>query len=190
MSTSNTSTGLVNHFLISTPQLNDSLFEQSIIYICEHNQAGSMGLKINHSLNIPIEHMFKQLEIPTQPSSLSDISLLDGGPVNTQQGFILHQNTRPWESNLNVEGDIHITSSKDILYEIASGNITEQYLIALGYSGWSSGQLEDELKRNAWMTLPATSEMIFNPDKTAIWQQCVDQLGFDLSQLSNTTGNA
>ena len=189
--TSQTPSGLANHFLISTPKLQDDTFNQSIIYICEHNKNGSMGLKINHSLPLKIEDMFSQLKINCDNNDVLNTLLLDGGPVNIQQGFIVHNNKQQeWESCLKVTDNVFITTSKDILFAIAEERLEGEYVVVLGYSGWSPGQLEDELKDNAWLTLPASSDVIFNMEKTHIWQHCVDQLGFDLNQLSNTSGNA
>jgi len=183
--------GLSNHFLISTPQLKDGVFDQSIVYICEHSEQGSMGLKINHILPLKLEEMFLQLKISCSNDNDKKKHLLDGGPVNTQQGFIIHDTKQQeWESCLKVTDDLFVTTSKDILHAIADNSLKGQHIVVLGYSGWSAGQLEDELKQNAWMTIPATHEMIFNPDKSLIWPHCVKQLGFDFSQLSSITGNA
>jgi len=189
--TSEHSTGLANHFLISTSKLNDGIFGQSIIYVCEHNQQGTMGLKINHSLPLKLEDMFSQLKISCHEDVSQNTLLLDGGPVNVQQGFIVHDTKQEeWESCLEVTQNLFVTTSKDILHAIAEERLEGKFIVVLGYSGWSPGQLENELKDNAWMTIPASQETIFNDDKGTIWQHCVDQLGFDLNQLSNTTGNA
>jgi len=189
--TSKPTIGLSNHFLISTPKLNDSVFGQSVVYICEHNEQGTMGLKINHSLPLKLEDMFSQLKIPCHEDIAKNTLLLDGGPVNVQQGFILHDTKQEeWETCLEVTEHLFVTTSKDILNTIADKKLEGQYIVVLGYSGWSPGQIENELKDNAWMTIPASSDIIFNPDKSKIWQHCIDQLGFDLSQLSHTTGNA
>ncbi len=186
-----TSTGLTNHFLIATPKLQDGIFNQSIVYVCEHNEKGTMGLKINHSLPLKLEELFSQLKISCHDNVAQNTLLLDGGPVNVQQGFILHDTKqKEWESTLQVADDLFVTTSKDILYAIAKEELKGQYIVVLGYAGWSPGQLEDELKENAWMTIPASQDAIFNTETTDIWQHCVDQLGFDLNQLSSTTGNA
>ncbi len=191
MSSSPKKHGLSNHFLISTPQLKDGVFNQSIVYICEHSKQGSMGLKINHILPLKLEDMFFQLNIPSKNEANKTTHLLDGGPVNVQQGFIIHDTKQQqWENCLKVDDQLYVTTSKDILYAIADNTLKGRYIVVLGYSGWSSGQLEDELKENSWMTVPATNEMIFNPDKSLIWPHCVEQLGFDFSQLSTMTGNA
>lgn len=184
-------TGLTDHFLISTPKLSDGVFDQSIVYICEHNNKGSMGLKINHTLPLKLEDMFLQLKINCDDNLSQDTLLMDGGPVNVQQGFILHDTKqKEWENCLEVTNDVYITTSKDILYAIADNSLQGRYIVALGYSGWSPGQIEDELKDNVWMTIPATHDTLFSDNKTAIWQHCVDQLGFDLNQLSTISGNA
>ncbi len=185
------SAGLTNHFLIATPKLRDGIFNQSIVYICEHNEKGSMGLKINHSLPLKLEDMFSQLNISCSKNINQNTLLLDGGPMNIQQGFIIHNTKQQeWESCLQVANEMFVTTSKDILYAIAEEKLEGQYNVVLGYSGWTSGQLESELKENVWLTLPASQEALFNIDKSKIWQHCIDQLGFDLNQLSNTTGNA
>lgn len=191
MNTIHISSGLSNHLLISTPRLQEGVFEQSIVYVCEHNKNGTMGLKINHSLPLKIGDMFSQLKIESINNNAQNTLLLEGGPVNVEQGFILHTSKQQqWESCLEISDDLYITTSKDILYTIAENKLEGKYIVVLGYSGWSPGQLESELKANAWMTIPATEQIIFDLEKPAIWQHCVDQLGFDFNQLSSITGNA
>lgn len=182
--------GLTNHFLISTPLLKDSIFYQSVIYICEHNKNGTMGLKINHPMEIKQSEMLNQLEIDSELKKENDPLILDGGPVNVQQGFILHSQKGEWENSLTITDNLYITTSKDILYAIANQTFKQEYLIILGYSGWSPGQVENELKQNSWLTLPAQPELLFQQDKSNTWQDCINQMGFDLSQLSTLTGNA
>lgn len=184
-------TGLNHHFLIATPSLNDNIFDHSVIYICEHNENGSMGIKINHRLPVNLAELFSQLDIQCNSEHINTISLLDGGPVSTNQGFILHTTgEQRWDSQLKVSDHVYVTASKDILDDIAAEKGPDQHIVALGYAGWSAGQLESELKNNAWMTLPASEDILFNQNKENIWQQCIDQLGFDISQLSTITGNA
>ena len=191
MSNQQISSGLTNHLLISTPKLKDGVFDQSIVYVCEHSKNGTMGLKINHSLPLKIEEMFSQLKIESHHNNDENFLLLDGGPINVEQGFILHNTKqKEWESCLQVADDLFVTTSKDILYAIAENTIEGKYLVVLGYSGWSSGQLENELKDNVWMTIPASQKIIFDIDKTDIWQHCVDQMGFDFNQLSSIIGHA
>ncbi len=182
---------LRDQYLLATPAVKDPLFASSLVYMCEHNAQGSMGLVVNHRSEQNLEAIFDQLEIDCTDDAIRQTPVFLGGPVQLQQGFVLHDAAPgTYEQSLQVGEDMYLTTSLDILQDIAQGKGPDHYLVALGYAGWSAGQLEQELQDNAWLTAPASPEITFHPDIDARWQLAFDQLGFDLDSLSPTTGSA
>lgn len=181
---------LINQYLLATPGIKDPLFASSMVYLCEHTKEGSMGMVLNHLSDQTLGDIFKQIKINCSDQNILDIPVFIGGPVNLQQGFVLHTPPSSWEKTLQVGADIHLTSSKDILEAIANNEGPEQFLVLLGYSGWSAGQLEQELQSNSWLTAVSSKKITFNSDIDRKWQMAFDTLGFNLDKLSPTTGNA
>ncbi|MFT5116694.1 MAG: putative transcriptional regulator [Kiritimatiellia bacterium] len=177
-----------DHFLIAMPGLADPRFSQSVTYICEHNKRGAMGIIINQPANISYSELFNQLQLNDQYDDHS--SLLIGGPVQKERGFVLHTSEKKWSSTLAVSEKISITGSKDILTDIANHKGPDSALIALGYAGWNAGQLEDEIKQNSWLTVPAEEQIIFNTPTEKRWTYAAKQLGIDLNLLSPQAGHA
>jgi putative transcriptional regulator len=183
-------TNLTNHFLIAMPGLQDPNFEKSVTYICEHSEDGAMGIVINNPLSIPVSEILEQLDIDEKASGIPDNPIYLGGPVNGERGFVLHDNDTEWDSTLRVKDGISVTTSRDILVSIASGTGPERSLIALGYAGWGSGQLEQELADNAWLAVPADKAIIFDLPPEERWNAAAAELGIDLALLSTDTGHA
>lgn len=181
---------LTNHFLIAMPGLVDPNFFHTVTYICEHSDEGAMGLVINRPLGLQLSDIFEQLEIKVTASNFANQPVYAGGPVQVDRGFILHDTGTVWKSTLKVTSEISITTSLDILEAIARGDGPTHSLVTLGYAGWASGQLEDELAQNAWLNGPAKSEIIFNRHSNERWQAAADLLGVDLNLLSSDTGHA
>lgn len=149
-----------------------------------------MGLIINQQLDIPAKAIFDQLELDYK-NQYGNRLIFDGGPVQQDRGFILHRTcNKTWESTVDIGEDISLTASKDILGDIAQGSGPEDSLITLGYSSWSAGQLEDELKQNSWLTIPADSAIIFNTNCANRAEAAVSSIGIDLDMLSLDSGNA
>lgn len=185
------SNNLVNQYLIATPAIQDPLFASSVIYMCEHSAEGSMGLVINHLSDQNLQHIFEQLQIDCNDERILNTPVFIGGPVKLQQGFVLHSSNGDWDKSLNIANSgVMLTSSRDILEEIARGQGPEQFLVMLGFAGWSSGQLEQELQHNAWLTTQSSMAITFHPDVDAKWQMAFDTLGFNLEKLSPFTGHA
>ena len=181
---------LKNYFLLAMPGLNDPNFAQSVVYICEHNADGAMGLIINQQLDIPVKAIFDQLELSYLDECGSSL-IFDGGPVQRDRGFILHPSVeQQWESTVAIGDDISLTASKDILTDIALGNGPENALITLGYSSWEAGQLEQELTQNSWLTIPADSAIIFHTDCAKRAGAAASTIGLDLAMLSHDAGHA
>ena len=181
---------LKNHFLLAMPSLNDENFSGSVVYICEHNADGAMGLIINQQLDIPAKAVFDRLDLE-QKNNRGDDLIFDGGPMQQDRGFILHSTSeQKWDSTIHIGGDVSLSTSKDILGDIALGGGPKDSLITLGYSSWDAGQLEQELKENIWLTIPADSSIIFNTDCTQRAQAAAMSIGLNLDTLALDSGHA
>ncbi len=183
-------TNLTSHFLVAMPSLKDPNFEKSVTYICAHNEEGAMGIVINKPLDIDLGEIFEQMDIPTNNQETKDRTIFHGGPVHTDRGFILHQTNNNWDSSIIISDEISVTTSKDILEAIATGDGPTESLIALGYAGWAEGQLEQEIMDNAWLSGPSNSEIIFKTPFDQCWNTVVGHMGIDIEKLSLDIGHA
>ncbi|MGC9422208.1 MULTISPECIES: YqgE/AlgH family protein [Vibrio] len=185
---------LTNHFLVAMPNMQDPYFKRSVIYLCEHNEEGAMGLMINAPIDITVSGMLKQVEIePAYPQS-RDQSLnkpvFNGGPISEDRGFVLHKPKDHYESTIQMTDDISVTTSKDILSVLGTDAEPNGYIVALGYAGWSPGQLEKELTENSWLTIEADADLIFDTPVHEKWHKAIKKLGIDPIQLSPQSGHA
>jgi putative transcriptional regulator len=180
---------LRDQFLIAMPGLNDSPFSHSVTYICDHNENGAMGVVINHPLGITLGDVFEQLNLDSHENSRGH-PVLSGGPVNSQQGLVLHRDQGQWDSTMRVTSEICLTASRDIVVAMAENRGPQSAQLALGYAGWSPGQLESEIAENCWLTMPADSAIIFDTPADQRWTAAANQLGIDLNLLSNEAGHA
>jgi len=181
---------LVDKCLIATPAIRDPIFASSLVYMCEHSEHGSMGLVVNHETSQVLEDIFGQLNIECADETINNQPVYIGGPVQLEQGFVLHSTAGNWQNSVEVSSGINLTSSVDILQAIASGKGPEDFLVILGFSGWASGQLESELQQNSWLTSTCNPDLLFHERPENKWQVAFDSLGFDLSSLSPVSGNA
>ncbi|EGR7954486.1 YqgE/AlgH family protein [Vibrio vulnificus] len=185
---------LTNHFLVAMPGMKDPYFQHSVIYICEHNEEGAMGLMINAPIDITVGKMLEQVDVQPVHPQLNTSSLTkpvyNGGPVAEDRGFILHRPKDFYESSLQMTEQISVTTSKDILTVLGTEAEPSSYIVALGYSGWSAGQLEAELAENSWLTVEANPDIIFDTPIAMRWQKAVQMLGIHASQLSAQAGHA
>ena len=181
---------LTNHFLIAMPQLNGSYFGKSVIYMWQHGEDGALGIVVNLPLQLKLKEIFSQLEISVQLPESGEEPVLSGGPVETDKGFILHDDQRNWASTLHITDDISITTSKDILDDISRGEGPENYLVALGCAGWSAGQLEQEITGNSWVTCPASKDIIFSREFTRKPDMAAATLGFNMAQMTTDVGHS
>lgn len=181
---------LSNHFLIAMPSLEDGIFSQSVTYICEHDENGALGITINRPSEISLAEILSQLQIDTSSEHTLNQTVLNGGPVQIDRGFILHTPVGNWDSSLKVTDNIAVTTSQDVIQAIASNKGPTRSLIALGYSGWGPGQLEHELSENSWLSCPATEEILFDIPIEKRWRTAALLLGIDLQLLSSQTGHA
>jgi len=183
-------TNLTNHFIIAMPGLIDDNFNHTVTYICEHNEHGSFGIVINRKTDVTLNEIIHQMDIEVSESVAGEKYIYHGGPVQQERGFILHKPLGKWNSSLKINDQLALTTSRDILEAIAHNEGPEQVMIALGYAGWSSGQLEQEIANNTWLNCPADDQIIFNIPSEKRWQAAADLLGVDLQLLSSSAGHA
>ncbi|WP_085299506.1 YqgE/AlgH family protein [Cognaticolwellia mytili] len=181
---------LENQLLIAMPSLDDSYFNKTVTYICEHNAEGAMGLIINLPINVSLNELLTQIDEDKAESPELDQQVLTGGPVSQDRGFVLHSTQAGWNSSLALSDEVMITTSKDILLALGTEEAPEKYMVTLGYAGWGPGQLEEEIKANSWLTTPADGDIIFNTPIEQRWKKATTMLGIDLAHLSNEIGHA
>ena len=191
---------LTHHFLVAMPGLGDALFGRSVIYVCEHNARGAMGLIINKVADLSLPQLFDKLELPLHRQDLLTQPVLQGGPVHTERGFVLHDPihmANPAEdggdiyaSTLKVSGGLEMTTSRDVLEAISSGAGPRRVLITLGYAGWGEGQLETELGENSWLTVPADARIVFETPLEQRYDEALALLGLKSWMLSPEAGHA
>ncbi len=184
------STYLSNQFLIAMPKLADPNFFQTVTYIGEHNANGALGLVINRPLNLTLRELLEHLQITVARPEIATMPIYSGGPVQPEQGFVIHTPLGQWGSTLKVTDTIGITTSRDILYALACGEGLDQALVALGYAGWGPGQLEHEMVENAWLSGPIDPAIIFQIPSEKRWAAAAALLGVDLNLLSGDIGHA
>jgi putative transcriptional regulator len=181
---------LTNQFLIAMPRMDDPNFAQTVTLVCEHSDRGALGIVVNRTLPMTLGDVFEQLGLDSSKSRLNDQPVLRGGPVQTERGFVLHSPGGKWESTLPFSERMHLTTSRDILDAIAAGEGPESAVIALGYAGWEAGQLDEEMARNAWLTVSADERLIFETPVDERWQGAARLLGINLLTLSSDAGHA
>jgi putative transcriptional regulator len=181
---------LTNQFLIAMPGLVDSNFSRTVTYVCEHTAQGAMGIVVNRPLNLHLGDMLDQLSIPTPYAGARELPIYLGGPVQTDRGFVLHSGDRMWDSTLRITPQVCVTTSKDILESIAQGEGPAYAIIALGYAGWSSGQLESEMGANAWLSGPASEQVLFCTPAEQRWRAAAQLLGVNMDLMSVEAGHA
>lgn len=181
---------LTGHFLIAMPAMADPYFAKTITFICEHNEQGALGVVINRPIDMTLQVLFDQIGITLENSSVAASQLYFGGPVQTDRGFVLHQPAGTWSSTLRVGEEIGLTTSKDILEAVGHGNGPSRFIVALGYAGWSPGQLEHELLQNTWLSVPAEAGVIFDLPWEDRFSAAMTMLGVDAASLSDVAGHA
>lgn len=181
---------LSHHFLIAMPAMTDPIFAKSLTYVCEHNEQGALGIVVNRPISLTLGELFAQIKIPLTPNELEELPVHFGGPVQTDRGFVLHVPPGEWQSTLIVKGRVGMTTSKDILEAVGQGNGPRNILVTLGYAGWSQGQLEHELSQNAWLSVPATEEILFDMPAEERLAAAMALLGVDYATLSADSGHA
>jgi putative transcriptional regulator len=180
---------LKDHFLIAMPELRDPHFYQSVTYIIEHDEKGAMGLVINQPMELSTDELFLHLNIDTSEDFVSSKNIMSGGPVQVERGFIIHSPIGQWDSSIEFNSNIAVTTSKDILTAIAQNEGPEEMEIILGYAGWGAGQLDEEILANSWLNVAATPEILFHTAVEQRWKAAAQLIGIDITQLSSATGH-
>jgi putative transcriptional regulator len=180
---------LTSHFLIAMPAMSDPNFSRTLTFVCEHNERGALGIVVNRPIEVTLASLFKQVEIELPDAELAEQPVFFGGPVQFDHGFVLHRPVGAWKSTLPV-GEIGLTTSRDILEAISAGQGPRQQLVALGYAGWAAGQLEDEIRRNGWLTVEADLDLIFDVPPEARYEAAMHSLGVNAANLSEEAGHA
>jgi putative transcriptional regulator len=182
---------ITNKLLVAMPDLTNGFFEKSVVLMLEHNKQGAMGLTLTHSASLTLEGLLKNLEIPIHNDNIIiEQSVMVGGPVQPDRGFILHKGNQAWQSTTRLSPELSMTVSLDFLHSLANDEVDEDCEVFLGYAGWDAGQLEQELRDGHWLFVPADNRIIFDLAPEARWQAAFDTLGFDINRLSRVAGHA
>ncbi len=181
---------LTNHFLIAMPTLADPNFVQTVTYMCVHNDEGAMGIVINRPLELDLGEVLSQMDLESADPGISAQPVYHGGPVHTDRGFVLHRPADAWNSTVRITPEVGLSTSRDILEAISTGGGPDDVLVALGYAGWSAGQLEQEMAQNAWLSGPADLAIVFDTAPGMRWQRAADLIGIDLGSISHDVGHA
>jgi putative transcriptional regulator len=190
---------LTHHFLIAMPGMEDAAFARSVVYLCEHSQRGALGLVINKPSEINLKRLFEKVELPLKRDDLTEAPVFQGGPVQTERGFVLHEamlatdapaDESIYASTMTIPGGLEMTTSKDVLEAISTGAGPRKVLVSLGYSAWGEGQLESELAENSWLTVGADLAVIFDTPVEQRYEKAMGLLGLQSWMLSPDAGHA
>ncbi|MGH6612174.1 MAG: YqgE/AlgH family protein [Burkholderiaceae bacterium] len=181
---------LKHQFLIAMPAMADTNFERSVVYVCDHNERGALGLVINRPTDLTLEKLFDRVDLKLEIAPRRNDPVYFGGPVQTERGFVLHGTSGSYSSTLAISDEISLTTSKDVLEAMAEGGGPDKVLVTLGYSGWGAGQLENEIAHNAWLTVSAAPQIIFDLPAEKKYDAALKLLGVDSLQLTGHAGHA
>lgn len=179
---------LRGQFLLAMPNLQDPNFRNTVSVLCEHDEQGAMGVIINRPISLTLGEMFTQLDLNTPSNPKGKVFY--GGPVQTERGFVLHDDPSDWQANLKIAEGLYLTSSSDILEAISVGVGPDNFMIALGYAGWDLGQIEGEIKENAWLNTPLDSAIVFHTDVEKRFDAAMSTMGLNRAILSPAAGHA
>jgi len=185
---------LTNQFLIAMPGMADEAFAGTVVYLCEHNDNGALGLVVNKPTSLTLGSLFEKVELSPPADPLADTPVFYGGPVQTDRGFVLHEPLDEegghYNATLAVPGGLEMTTSRDVLEALSNGAGPKKLLVTLGYSGWAAGQLEEEIGRNGWLTVDASPIIIFDTPVELRYERALGLLGIDPRMLSSDAGHA
>lgn len=183
---------LADHFLIAMPSMLDPVFGGTVVYLCEHNDEGALGVIINKPTDMTMDVLFERIDMKLEiaPGGFGQQPVLFGGPVQVERGFVLHSPQGPYSSMMQVSEDIALTTSKDVLEAVASGRGPRRMLVALGCAGWSAGQLEQEIANNGWLTVRADPAIVFDMPLELRFAAAMKLLGIDPAMLAGVAGHA
>jgi len=180
---------LTGSLLVAMPSMSDERFERSVIFVCAHSAEGAMGLVINRLLDdLTLPGLLRQLKI--DPGAAGDEPIHYGGPVESSRGFVLHTADYVQESTLVINDGIALTATVEVLKAIARGEGPARKVLALGYAGWSAGQLDSEIQANGWLSVAADDDLVFGADNDRKWERALAKLGVTPAMLSGEAGHA
>ncbi len=183
-------TWLTNQFLIAMPFLTDSLFEKTVVLVCQHDEDGALGIVVNKTTGLFLEDILTELNLQYESVPSLRSPVFYGGPVQMQRGLILHDSKRSWAATIPIGNHLGLTMSKDVLEDISVNRGPELCLPVLGFSGWGSQQLEQEMRDNYWLSTPVDNSIIFDTPINERWQKAASIVGIDITSMSGFTGNA
>lgn len=186
---------LTGQFLIAMPSMSDPRFSQTITFICSHSEDGAMGIVLNRPTKHSIADLLKQIQLDPTPSPILKNHVFEGGPVQQERGFVLHVPHLEYDSTIQINESIALTTSKDILEAAAKNEAPKKMMVALGYAGWSPGQLEEEMGLNAWLNIEAKQNeslhrIIFDAPSQDRLNIAMQMMGLNMSNLSDVAGHA
>ena len=181
---------LEQQMLLAMPGMVDSNFVGSVTLMCQHNEAGAIGITINRLSNFTLGEIFSQLNLDCGSEQIRNLPVLEGGPVAPDRGFVLHSPKPGYESSMPVGSDIMVTTSRDVLADIAAESGPEKYLVALGYAGWGGGQLEGEMLASAWLSVSADTDIVFDLPLPNRFDEALGRLGINIERLHSDAGHA
>lgn len=184
---------LANHFLIAMPSMDDPVFGGTVVYVCEHNDKGVLGVIVNKPTDMTMETLFDRIDLKLADNIDEEVvneAILFGGPVQDDRGFVLHTPGDRYSSSLTVTPEIAFTTSIDVLEAVAAGKGPARMLVSIGYAGWSPGQLEEELARNGWLTVGADAHVLFDLPVEERYTAAIKLLGIDPLMLASEAGHA
>jgi putative transcriptional regulator len=180
---------LTHNFLIAMPNMVDPNFNGTLTYICDHGKQGALGVVINRPIELDLSTLFAQIGL-SLPERLHRQTVYFGGPVQTERGFVLHTPPLTFTSTITVNDTLSLTTSKDVLEAVSQGAGPNKFMVSLGYAGWEPGQLEEEIKNNAWLSVAADPQVIFDLEPGERLHAAMRLLGIDFSNLSHQAGHA
>jgi len=201
---------LAHHFLIAMPGLEDGTFARSVVYLCEHSARGAMGLVINKPSRITLDGLLRSANMRLGRADLRGNLIYHGGPVQTDRGFVLHDAIRiegaqgmagmdgtdnappqitAYDATMHIPGGLEMTMSRDVLQALNDGAGPPRLLVTLGYASWGEGQLEAELRQNAWLTVAADAEVIFNTPAASRYERALALLGLQAWMIAPQAGH-
>ena len=189
---------LEGHVLVAMPGMVDQRFARSVIYLCAHSKEGAMGIVVNQrAKRVKFSDLLVQLEVIDEqdvirlPQRAGGMQVLKGGPVETQRGFVLHSSDyHVDDTTMAIDKTVSLTATVDILRAIAKGAGPYQAVLALGYAGWSPGQLEKEIQQNGWLSCEADADLVFGADLESKYGRAMRKIGIDPAMLVSEAGHA
>ncbi len=172
------------------PNMADPHFSKTLTYVCEHNDQGALGIVVNRPIDMTLQALFERLSLSMKDPARADAPIYFGGPVQTDRGFVLHLPAGEWQATLKVRDGIGLTTSKDILEAVGRGEGPAKMMVSLGYAGWAAGQIEHELKQNAWLTVEARDAILFDLPPDERLPAAMELLGIDYARLADHAGHA